>query len=111
MLLERKFGSLARAKPILTILFTVAFAGLGLLLAQQTSGAQTTNPVGFGKSILGNESSVQPTSLQFGPDGRLYVADQYGTIRAYTITRNGANSYSITNTETINLIKAIPQPQ
>ena len=26
-----------------------------------------------------------PTSIQFGPDGRLYVAEQNGTINAFTV--------------------------
>ncbi|WP_240137682.1 malectin domain-containing carbohydrate-binding protein [Salinigranum salinum] len=49
-----------------------------------------------------------PTSLQFGPDGRLYVATQAGTIYAYEIQRNSADSYEVTSTETINEIKNLP---
>ena len=43
------------------------------------------------RSGLSGESSNNPTSLQFGPDGRLYVAQQDGTIKAYTVLRNGAD--------------------
>ncbi len=96
-------------KPILALLSAVGLACfLLLLLAQGTSLAQTTNPVNFGKSTLGGETLTNPTSLQFGPDGRLYVAQQNGLIKAYTVKRNGANSYSITNTETIDLVNKIP---
>jgi len=49
-----------------------------------------------------------PTSLQFGPDDRLYVSQQDGAIKAYTVVRNGANDYEVINTETINLVKNIP---
>ena len=43
------------------------------------------NGVDGGPSVLTN-----PTSLQFGPDGRLYVAEQNGSINAFTIAiQNG----------------------
>ena len=61
----------------------------------------------FFPSNLKGISLVNPTSLQFGPDGRLYVSEQKGTIYACTITRNGDNDYSVTNKETINLVKSI----
>ncbi|MEM1304490.1 MAG: thrombospondin type 3 repeat-containing protein, partial [Planctomycetota bacterium] len=49
-----------------------------------------------------------PTSLQFGPDGRLYVSQQDGLILAYTIERTGVGDYRVTATETISAIKEIP---
>jgi Malectin domain/Bacterial Ig-like domain/Kelch motif/Abnormal spindle-like microcephaly-assoc'd, ASPM-SPD-2-Hydin len=64
-------------------------------------------PVGFGKSALAGASSTSPTSLEFGPDGRLYVAQQNGLIKAYTISRQSANSYAVTATETISAIQSI----
>jgi hypothetical protein len=48
------------------------------------------------------------TSLQFGPDGRLYVAQQDGFIKAYSIARQGPNNYSVVSTETISAIRSIP---
>ena len=54
------------------------------------------------QNVVNNLSS--PTSLQFGPDGKLYVSQQNGTIKIYTISRNGAGNYQVTGTETINLI-------
>lgn len=62
----------------------------------------------FGVSNLAGESSYLPTSLQFGPDGRLYVAQQEGEIYVYTVVRDGVNNYRVTATEKINLIKGIP---
>jgi hypothetical protein len=62
----------------------------------------------FGKSALTDETSTQPTSLQFGPDDRLYVAQQDGTIKVYTVERKGPNDYAVSATETINQIKQIP---
>ncbi len=64
--------------------------------------------VGFGKSVLQGEGSDLITSLQFGPDGRLYVAQVDGLIKAYKITRTGANKYSVQSTQTISLIRSIP---
>src|SRR6478672_9374257 len=62
----------------------------------------TTSTISFGKSTLnGTTGLAQPTSLQFGPDGRLYVAQQNGLIRAYTIARTGPNTYNVTATESI----------
>ncbi|MFU8833191.1 MAG: malectin domain-containing carbohydrate-binding protein, partial [Wenzhouxiangella sp.] len=50
-----------------------------------------------------------PTQLEFGPDGRLYVAELDGLIYAFTIERNDeTGSYSIVATEVINLIQTIP---
>ncbi|WP_167855699.1 malectin domain-containing carbohydrate-binding protein [Hymenobacter fodinae] len=62
----------------------------------------------FSRSGLKNVSLGNPTSLQFGPDGRLYVAQQDGLIKAFTIVRAGPADYSVTATETIGLINTIP---
>ena len=62
----------------------------------------------FGKSLLSGASIGAPTSLQFGPDGRLYVAQMDGTIRAFTVERGRSNQYRVTATETITLVRSIP---
>ncbi|MDX1992187.1 MAG: choice-of-anchor D domain-containing protein [bacterium] len=81
---------------------------LVLSLALTEAPARAAGPVSFTASALNGENVNKPTSLQFGPDGRLYVAQQDGTIFAYRIVRNAANNYTVTQTETINLVKAIP---
>ena len=78
----------------------------GFLTVAEPSHAAVT--ISFGKSTLQNETSTQPTSLQFGPDGKLYVAQQNGLIKIYTVKRNGANNYAVTATQTIHSIKRIP---
>jgi hypothetical protein len=62
----------------------------------------------FATSALKGAALTNPTSLQFGPDGRLYVSEQGGLIKVYTIVRNAASDYSVTAIETINLVNQIP---
>ncbi|MFN6945098.1 MAG: choice-of-anchor D domain-containing protein [Cytophagaceae bacterium] len=65
--------------------------------------------INFVSSDLKNTPGLHtPTSLQFGPDGRLYVAQQDGLIRVYTIKRNASNDYEVTNEEQILLVRRIP---
>ena len=63
---------------------------------------------GFGKSLLAGFPDDTPTSLQFGPDGRLYVAEMFGRIRVLTVERDGPNDYRTTAVETIDLVRDIP---
>ncbi|RYD95380.1 MAG: hypothetical protein EOP50_08075, partial [Sphingobacteriales bacterium] len=72
-----------------------------------TSGAQYSFSSSTLKLVSG-ATIFNPTSIQFGPDGRLYVAEQAGFIRIHTIRRNGPNDYSTTAFETIALINQIP---
>jgi len=76
------------------------------LFSIQPFGVQAQT-VSFTSSGLQGESLNNPTSLQFGPDGRLYVSQQNGTIYAYNVIRNGPNDYEVVNTETINNVKNI----
>ena len=64
--------------------------------------------VAFSKSSLAGETSNLPTSLQFGPDGKLYVAQQNGAINVYEVARSGKDSYAVTSTQTITSIQSIP---
>ncbi len=55
----------------------------------------------------GNGNIFATTSLMFGPDGRLYVAEYTGTIKILTIQRNGPNDYEVTAVEPLNGVKDI----
>lgn len=46
----------------------------------------------------------KPTTLQFGPDGKLYVGELDGYIHVLDVTRNGADDYSAELDTTIDLI-------
>jgi len=85
---------------ILFLALTVIIFSLNQVNAQTIS---------FGSSGLVGESVVNPTSLEFGPDGRLYVSQQNGTIWAYTIDRDteiaGNGTYTISDAEEIDIIK------
>jgi len=60
--------------------------------------------------LQGVENAFQwLTTLQFGPDGRLYVAQRLGRIFALTIERNGVADYVVTQSESIhNIWQDIP---
>ncbi|MGD1859643.1 MAG: malectin domain-containing carbohydrate-binding protein [Leptolyngbyaceae cyanobacterium] len=47
------------------------------------------NSVGAFSGVNGGPSLSNPTSLQFGPDGRLYVSEQNGSINAFTVEKQG----------------------
>ena len=64
--------------------------------------------IGFNSSVLDGISLTNPTNLAFGPDNKLYVTQQDGTIFGLTVQKNGPNDYQVTNTEVILLVKNIP---
>ena len=59
-------------------------------------------------TLSGTTTLSKPTSIQFGPDGRLYVSQQSGLLRIYTVQRVGPNNYTVTATENIFVINQIP---
>ena len=61
--------------------------------------------VSFDPSGLQGVDVPLPTTLAFGPDDRLYVASQLGTIFAYTVVKNGPQDYVATNEEKIFEVK------
>ncbi len=81
--------------------------GLGIPVSGRVLCAPYKTPI-FGASKLAGAAPDNPTSLQFGPDGRLYVAEQNGLIRVYTVDRLGTDDYVAAASETIDLIQKIP---
>ena len=73
-------------------------------------GLNTTNAQSFSAPTgLSGENVVNPTSLEFGPNGNLYVAQQDGTIWEFVVERDGAapgsGSYSATSSTAIDIVK------
>lgn len=62
----------------------------------------------FNSGVLSGVSLLDPTSLQFGPDDRLYVTQQHGEIYILTITRNAAADFQVTDIDTVLEVKNIP---
>ncbi len=62
--------------------------------------------IGFNKVDLDfngqGDISAGVTSLMFGPDGRLYVAEYPGTIKILTINRISSTDYEVTDVEILN---------
>ena len=86
-----------------------ASAALGaLILMALSAGPAAAQTISFGKSVLSGTALLNPTALQFGPDNRLYVTQQNGTILIYTVTRSAPNSYVVSATETITLVRDMP---
>jgi hypothetical protein len=65
--------------------------------------------VNFSFSTLTGASTLQaPTTMQFGPDGKLYVGTEGGKIFVYTIAQTGPTAYTVTSTQVIPLVAQIP---
>lgn len=95
----KTFAPNTRGLNLVTLLALFSFFSF-TLNAQQVS---------FQDSMLNFTSGLFiPTSLDFGPDNRLYVTTQFGVIHAYTIVRNGEKSYDVTSDSVITIIQTIP---
>ncbi len=78
----------------------VLIASIGISHAQVDFAISNLNFNGFSQITNG-------TSLMFGPDGRLYTSERYGTIKVYTVQKNAANDYDVIGVEIINLVQQI----
>jgi hypothetical protein len=87
--------------------FTLMLLAFVLMMLNPVDTVFAQTPVSFSSSTLTGVTLNNPTTLQFGPDNRLYVAQQNGWIYAYTIQRSGPDNYQATAVETIGLIRNI----
>ena len=66
-------------------------------------------PVNFSVSTLqANQQINSGTSIQFGPDGKLYVAEKSGLIHVFDVIRKGKNDYSANKIQTVDQITKVP---
>ena len=68
----------------------------------------TSAQLNFEQKTLSGVSANNPTSIDIGPDGRAYLSVQNGLIYAYTVVRSSSGNYSVTATETIDIVQSIP---
>jgi len=94
-----------RSKSLIARLVIVG-ACLGIALG--ASEARGQGSPSFSKSQLIGANLSLPTTLQFGPDGRLYVGEQTGFIKIFDVDRTGTNTYTVVGSETVGLINDIP---
>jgi glucose/arabinose dehydrogenase len=89
------------------LLFAVAAVVIAAAAVRALSGRDTpaepprTSGVRFAKALVGGTDTTRVTTLRFGPDGRLYVGQQTGIIRALALERRGPASYRVIATEVI----------
>ena len=81
--------------------------GIGSSSGDPVIAAANPASVPFGKSQLQGFNESKPTSLQFGPDGKLYVTLISGSIKILDIERTNTNNYKVVGTETIDHVKNI----
>lgn len=94
----------AKSNPILFFLFIlfISISPKNYVYSQNASFNQTSLDFnGFENIDLG-------TSLQFGPDERLYVAQLKGEIKIYTVEKGGPNEYQVVGEEILLGVKDIP---
>ncbi|RNC88708.1 MAG: hypothetical protein ED555_13860, partial [Allomuricauda sp.] len=76
------------------------------MLSTKTSGQS------FDQSVLDfnglGDVSNGVTSMMFGPDGRLYVAEYPGQIKILTINRLSSTNYQVTDVEVLTGVSSIP---
>ncbi len=73
-----------------------------------SGNGQSTATVGFGAKDTVTSQVSSPTSIEFGPDGRLYVSQRFGAIKVFNVTRTGEDSYDATLEETISTVQTLP---
>ncbi len=86
--------------------FKTVIVGFFILMSHSILLSQS---ISFGSSGLVGANINNPTSLDFGPNNKLYVAQQNGIIWEYEVSRDAATAgngtYTILNSTQISLIK------
>ncbi len=64
--------------------------------------------IDFDNKVLQNAGIQSGTALEFGPDGKLYVAQRNGIIKVLTINKQSNGQFTVTNNQSLNFVKNIP---
>ncbi|MBC8099477.1 MAG: hypothetical protein H7Y11_08535, partial [Armatimonadetes bacterium] len=105
----QQLRQLALLATLSTLLGIVSLPAASAQMSPPVGPQYPPRAIGFDKRTLSGESLQDPTSLQWGPDDRLYVSEQKGKIFAFTIARDNVNNtYAVTATEIITLVRDIP---
>lgn len=91
MKMKKNYPNFSRLAVVLFFIAQIVVIPLG---AQVDFNSNTLDFNGVGSVKSG-------TSLMFGPDGRLYVAEYRGGIKIFTIQRNGPGDYVVTDEENL----------
>ena len=84
------------------------FIGLIIISGLQQVFSQGISFELSGLNFQGKGPIVSGSSLEFGPDGRLYVMQLNGEVKIYTIFKPDRNIYEVTSVETLFGVKSIP---
>jgi hypothetical protein len=101
-------------KRHLTIGFAAVAVAAGAVALWARSGSDGpadpphTTGLRFTAGVVEGTDTVRVTSVRFGPDGRLYVGQQTGIIRALSLERRGPGDYRVTATEVIGGLLDLP---
>ncbi|HEV3365332.1 MAG TPA: hypothetical protein VG795_14580 [Acidimicrobiia bacterium] len=109
-----KICRVLRRRRTLLLLLVVAVAVAAAMAVQagfrSDPGAEPPRTAGvrFAKGRVEGTDTTKVTTVRFGPDGRLYVGQQTGIIRALSLERRGPASYRVTASEAIGALIDIP---
>jgi len=104
---------MSRRRRTLLLLGAAAVA-LGAVTVGALSRSETpaepprTSGLRFAKGRVEGTDTTKVTTVRFGPDGRLYVGQQTGIIRALSLERRGPASYRVTASEAIGALVDLP---
>src|ERR1044072_9785617 len=96
------------------LLMGVAAVATGAVAAWVRSGGDSggdvprTSGLRFAQGVVEGTDTIRVTSVRCGPDGRLYVGQQTGIIRALSLERRGPGSYRVMATEVIGGLVDLP---
>jgi hypothetical protein len=99
-----------RTGAVFALIVVVIGAVAAAVLSRRDSGGEPALTTGlrFAKGVVEGTGTTKVTTVRFGPDGRLYVGQQTGIIRALTLERLGPASYRVTASEAIGALVDLP---